>query len=125
MAIERLRSNLGGAALPRRLGVITGLAIAAGLLSLSPGWTADIKAGRQIALGCQGCHGLDGLSKQPDAPNLAMQPQIYLERAMRAYRDGARKHEQMTIAAQTLSETEIANVAAYYAAIEIEVISKP
>ncbi|MGL5116257.1 MAG: c-type cytochrome [Beijerinckiaceae bacterium] len=93
--------------------------------ALSPAIAQDVKAGRQIALMCQGCHGLDGLSKQPDAPNLAMQPEIYLVRSLTAYRTGERKHEQMKVAAEGLSDRDIANVSAYYAAIEIEVISKP
>lgn len=86
---------------------------------------ADIKAGRQVALGCQGCHGMDGLSKQPDAPNLAAQPAIYLVKAMAEYRAKARQHEQMNVVAQALSEREVADVAAYYAAIEIEVVKTP
>jgi cytochrome c553 len=85
----------------------------------------DVKAGRQVALGCQGCHGMDGLSKQPDAPNLAMQPEIYLLKTMRDYKARARRHEQMNLAADALSDKEMADVAAYYAAIEIEVLKKP
>jgi cytochrome c553 len=85
----------------------------------------DVKAGRQVALICQGCHGMDGLSKQPNAPNLAAQPEIYLIKAMKEYKDGTRKDEQMKVAAEALSEKEIADVAAYYAAIEIEVVKKP
>lgn len=90
-----------------------------------PAMAGNVKAGRQIALGCQGCHGMDGLSKQPDAPNLAAQPEIYLVKAMGEYRNRARRHEQMNVVAQGLSEQEIADVAAYYAAIEIEVTKKP
>ena len=85
----------------------------------------DVRAGRQVAIGCQGCHGMDGLSKQPDAPNLAAQPASYLVKAMAEYKTRRRWHEQMNIVAQTLTEAEIANVAAYYAAIEIEVVKKP
>ncbi len=36
-----------------------------------PAAAGDAKAGRAKAVGCQACHGLDGLSKLPDAPNLA------------------------------------------------------
>jgi cytochrome c553 len=85
----------------------------------------DIRAGRQIALICQGCHGMDGLSKQPNAPNLAQQPATYLVKAMNEYRSGARKDEQMNVAAKAMTDKEIADVAAYYAAIEIEVVKKP
>jgi cytochrome c553 len=85
----------------------------------------DIRAGRQIALICQGCHGMDGLSKQPNAPNLAQQPVIYLVKAMNEYRSGTRKDEQMNVAAKDMTDKEIADVSAYYAAIEIEVVKKP
>lgn len=93
--------------------------------SLITAQAGDVSAGRQVALGCQGCHGLDGLSKQPDAPNLAAQPEIYLIKAMAEYKTRQRRHEQMNVVAQTLSESEIANVSAYYAAIEIDVVKKP
>ncbi len=95
------------------------------LALLSPAMAADVRAGRQVALGCQGCHGMDGLSKQPDAPNLAAQPALFLVKAMAEYRAKSRQHEQMNVVAQGLSEREIADVAAYYAAIEIEVVKTP
>ncbi len=68
---------------------------------------------------------MDGLSKQPDAPNLAAQPEIYLVKALKEYRAKQRRHEQMNVVAEGLTEAEIANVSAYYAAIEIEVVAKP
>jgi cytochrome c553 len=95
------------------------------LALLAPATAADVKAGRQVALGCQGCHGMDGISKQPDAPNLAAQPALFLVKAMAEYRAKSRRHEQMNVVAQGLSEREIADVAAYYAAIEIEVVKTP
>ncbi|MCA3562740.1 MAG: cytochrome c [Methylocystis sp.] len=98
------------------------IAILGGSLAAS---AQDLKAGRQFAPACQGCHGLDGLSKQPDAPNLAAQPAIYLVKALKEYRDGVRKHEQMSVLAKALTDKEIADVAAYYEAIEIEVVKKP
>jgi cytochrome c553 len=101
------------------------ISIVFSLASLAPVLAQDIKAGRQVALICQGCHGMDGLSKQPNAPNLAAQPEIYLIKAMKEYKDGTRKDEQMKVAAEALSDKEIADVGAYYAAIEIEVVKKP
>jgi cytochrome c553 len=95
------------------------------LAGITAAHAGDVKAGRQIALTCQGCHGMDGLSKQPDAPNLAMQPEAYLIKAMAEYANGIRRNEQMKVAAAALSEKQVADVAAYYAAIEIEVIKKP
>jgi cytochrome c553 len=62
---------------------------------------------------------MDGMSRLPDAPHLAGQPAPYLERSLRAYRDGERRHEVMSIAAKALSDEDIRDLAAYYASIRI------
>jgi cytochrome c553 len=85
----------------------------------------DIKAGRQKARQCQTCHGLDGVAKLPEAPNLAGQTEIYLVKAMTAYKAGARKNEMMSVIAEALSAGDIADLAAYYAAIEVQVSPPP
>lgn len=96
------------------------LAAAAAFLT-APAKAQDVKAGQRKAIACQACHGLDGLSKLPDAPNIAGQPAGYLERGLRAFRDGSRKHEVMSVVAKTLDDTDIRDLAAYYSAIRIEV----
>src|SRR4051812_16514829 len=51
------------------------------LLCTTPALAAgSVSAGRQKAMQCQTCHGLDGLSKLPDAPNIAGSPEPYLAR---------------------------------------------
>lgn len=87
--------------------------------------SGDPMAGRELAGQCRACHGLDGLSRQPDAPNIAAEPERYLAEQLRAYRSGRRQHPQMSVVAQGLSDADIANLAAYYGAIEIEVTSVP
>lgn len=82
----------------------------------------DAKAGRKAAIACQTCHGLDGLSKLPEAPNLAGQVEPYLVKALTEYRDGTRRNEIMNVVAKSLSDAEIADLAAYYAAIQIDVL---
>ena len=84
----------------------------------------DAAAGKKKAAMCQVCHGLDGIAKLPDAPNLAGQKEIYLVRSLTAYKTGERKNEQMAVVAKVLSDEDIANLAAYYAAIKITV-AKP
>jgi len=93
------------------LGAVHGDALAAG----------DAKAGRAKALMCQACHGTDGLSKVPDAPNIAGQVEGYLVTQLRAFKSGARKNESMSVVASTLSDQDIENLAAYFSAIEIKV----
>jgi cytochrome c553 len=93
-----------------------GLLMTAGGLAFAAG---DPAAGRQKALHCQACHGLDGLSKLPEAPHLAGQPAPYLVKALNDYRHGVRKHDMMTIVVAPLTDQDVADLAAYYAAIEI------
>jgi cytochrome c553 len=95
---------------------MTAVVLASASAALADG---DIVAGRRKALQCQTCHGLDGLSKQPDSPNLAGQPQGYLVKALNEFRHGARKNEMMSLVVQQLSDQDVADLAAYYAAIGI------
>lgn len=98
---------------------LTGLAALA--LLASPAQAGDAAAGRQKALQCQACHGLDGVSKLPEAPNLAGQVEPYLVKALGDYKTGARENPMMSLVAQPLSDDDIADLAAYYAAIAISV----
>ena len=81
----------------------------------------SVSAGRQKATLCQTCHGLDGLSKIPDSPNIAGSPEQYLARQLNAFRKGERKNEMMTLVVQPLTDQDVADLAAYYAAIEVTV----
>src|SRR5215475_12209087 len=108
----------------------TGLAIvsACALIAAAAAQTAaaaDVKAGRQKALQCQTCHGLDGQAKLPDAPNLAGQNEVYLAKALKDYRSGARQHEMMSVVSRVLKDEDIADLAAYYAAIPVTVGTPP
>ena len=95
----------------------------AALASFGSAEAADSRAGRQKVAGvCQACHGMDGLSKNPEAPNLAGQIENYLVKALNEYRSGERKNESMNIVSKELSDEDIANISAYYAAIQVDVI---
>ena len=71
----------------------------------SAGHAGDVKAGRAKALMCQACHGLDGLSKTPDAPNIAGQIEPYLVAQLQAFKSGARKNDAMSVVTPSLSDT--------------------
>jgi cytochrome c553 len=100
-------------------------ALAAVLALAPPTLAGDVKAGRQKALQCQTCHGLDGLSKLPEAPNIAGQVEAYLVKALGDYKSGARQNEMMSVVAPILSDEDIADLAAYFAAIEVKVTPPP
>ena len=83
-------------------------------------FAADPGSGRAKAAACAVCHGLDGISRLPDAPHLAGQPASYLEEQLRSYRDGQRRHPQMNLVAKPLSDADIGELAAWYASIRIQ-----
>ncbi len=86
----------------------------------------DAKAGRAKAESvCGVCHGVDGLAKIPEAPNLAGQSESYLTEQIAAFKSGERKNEMMSVVVQDLSPTDIENLAAYYSGIEISVKTPP
>jgi cytochrome c553 len=70
---------------------------------------------------CQECHSKDGLSRMPYIPNLAGQKDFYLVQSLMAYKAGERKSHDMAEAVKGLSDEDLANVAAYFAAIKITV----
>jgi cytochrome c553 len=96
------------------------------LSAVSDGFASgDVAAGRQKALACQTCHGLDGKANIPEAPNLAGQSKVYLVKALKDYRSGARKNDMMSLVAPTLKDKDIDDLAAYYAAIEVRIGPPP
>ncbi len=78
---------------------------------------ADVQAGKAAAATCQACHGRNGISVNPQTPNLAGQKSLYLSNQLVAYRSGSRKNNIMSPLAQPLSDADIANLAAYFASL--------
>ena len=61
----------------------------------------------------------DGLSKLPEAPASCRPARALSGKSLDEYRNGARKNEMMTLVVKDLSDQDIADLAAYYSAIEI------
>jgi cytochrome c553 len=101
------------------------LALAAVLALPSAAWAADAAAGRVKARMCQNCHGIEGVAKMPDVPNIGGESAGYLTRQLTHFRSGERKHEQMSIIAGSLSDQDIADLAAWYASIQFSVTLPP
>ena len=98
---------------------IWGIALLVSLFAL-PVEAQDIAAGKKKANAtCAVCHGQDGIAKVPDAPNLAGNNAVYIARQLNAFKSGERKHEQMSIIAESLSDTDIADLSAWFAAIKV------
>jgi cytochrome c553 len=92
----------------------------AGMMLSSPALAADAQSGRAKAGACALCHGQSGISTLPEAPHLAGQPAIYVEEQLRSYRSGKRQNEVMNVVAKPLSDADIADLAAWFAAIRVE-----
>jgi cytochrome c553 len=78
----------------------------------------DATKGKQVAEGCLSCH---ALGTQPEGSNFpALQGQLatYLYKQLQDYKDGSRANDIMTAIAKSLSDADMADVAAYYAAQE-------
>src|SRR5262245_47980922 len=87
--------------------------------------TAAVAAGKKTAAMCAVCHGLDGLSKNPEAPNLAGNNADYIIKQLKAFQSGARQNDQMSIVAQSLSDENVRDVAAWYSSIKVSVELPP
>src|SRR3954469_4359238 len=78
---------------------------------------ADIDAGKaKAATVCAACHGANGVSVSDTIPNLAAQHAGYIELQLKALKAGSRKNPMMNAIAAQLSNEDIANVAAFFAA---------
>ncbi len=113
---------IGPGASVRAFGWLLAIGIGS-FVAAAPATAADAQAGRRKVAGvCQACHGMDGLSKNPESPNLAGQIENYLVKALKEYRGGERRNESMNIVAKDLSDEDIADIAAFYASIQVDVI---
>jgi len=68
---------------------------------------------------CQECHGVDGISSDPKIPDHAGQYAGYLIKQLNNFQLGERKHEVMTIMAEDLTATDMADIAAYFASQKV------
>ncbi len=83
---------------------------------------ADVGA-KAVAM-CVGCHGIIGYQASfPEiykVPKIAGQSATYIKSALTAYRAGDRKHPTMGAIATSLSDKDIADLAAYYSQLGLE-----
>ena len=92
------------------------LALTALMFTSSSAIAGDAAAGKAKSAICASCHGAAGISANPMWPNLAGQKEQYLAKQIKAFRDGDRKDPMMAPMVAALSDDDIANLAAYYAA---------
>ena len=80
----------------------------------------DVQAGstKATAAGCQACHGANGEGNaqlNPPGPKLAGKSEADLAQALNDYKSGKKPNPVMKATASSLSDADIANLAAFYA----------
>lgn len=107
------------------LSLLRGLMLSAGLLGAGALWATEGAAivgdpvvGKQKAFMCKGCHNKSGYKtaypKVYQVPRLGGQHAEYLTSALGQYRSGERSFATMRAMASSLTDQDIADIAAYY-----------
>ena len=99
------------------------IAAALGAMLAAPGAMAqtppgDPAAGREKVRMCQGCHGIEGwrtaFPEVYKVPKISGQHAAYIVKALQEYKSGDRSHPSMRAIAGSLSDQDMADLAAYY-----------
>lgn len=80
----------------------------------------DKEHGRILAYTCAGCHGVTGYKNAYPSyhvPRIAGQNEDYLVNALKEYRSGDRSHPTMRAQGESLSDQDIADIAAYLSSL--------
>jgi cytochrome c553 len=105
-------------AVPTAVAASLAALLAAPVLAQAPP-VGDPARGREKVQMCQGCHGIEGwrtaFPEVYKVPRLAGQHPAYLVKALQAYKSGERSHPTMKAIAASLSDEDMADLAAYYA----------
>ena len=81
----------------------------------------NAESGHQLTFTCQGCHGVTGYKNAyPNyhVPKIAGQAAPYLVNALTEYQQGQRKHPTMQAQAESFSEQDIADIAAFLSGLK-------
>ncbi len=101
-----------------RILTIAGLSAVLSILAAPLHAQGDAAAGKNKTAMCAGCHGIPGFrTVYPETyhvPKLGGQNAGYIVSALKAYKAGDRQHPTMKAIAASLSEQDMADLAAYY-----------
>jgi cytochrome c553 len=98
--------------------IVAVLALAAPALAAAQATNGDAAAGARKTQMCAGCHGIDGWrTAYPEVysvPKIGGQHPAYIVQALKEYKSGERSHPSMRAIAASLSDQDMADLAAYY-----------
>ena len=88
----------------------------------------DPVAGQSKTAMCSGCHGIPGWrTAYPEVygvPKIGGQHPAYIVKALQEYKSGERSHPSMRAIAASLSDQDMADLAAYYSGAEAHTAGK-
>jgi cytochrome c553 len=94
------------------------LIFSAAVAAQTPAPAGDAAKGEEKTRMCEGCHGIEGWrTAYPEVyhvPKLGGQHAAYIVQALHEYKNGERSHPSMRAIAASLTDQDIANLAAYY-----------
>ncbi|CAB3819969.1 c-type cytochrome [Achromobacter anxifer] len=100
------------------LAAMASCAIAGQAVAADAAVVGNVQNARDKVSMCIGCHGIEGYKATfPElyhVPMIAGQNAKYIETALNEYKKGARSHPTMDAIAGSLSDQDIADLAAYY-----------
>jgi len=94
------------------------LLLGAGLFAAATSVLAagSVSNGKALSGRCAGCHGVSGVSGNPEWPSLAGQNAGYVAKQLADFKSGMRKNVLMASQAMGLTKRQMADLGAYYAA---------
>ena len=81
--------------------------------------SGDAAGGKELSAKCDRCHGENGVSRDTEMPHLAGQHIRYLYKQLQDFKSKARVEVGMNKRARKLSDKEMADLAAWYSALEL------
>ncbi len=118
MDLKGVNAIMRQASIKSNFRFVTGVTLGFGLI-LGAQAAGDVKAGESKAAMCIGCHGIPGYQNSfPEihkVPMISGQSAKYIKTALAQYRKGDRKHPTMRGIAGSLTDQDIADLAAFYA----------
>lgn len=103
--------------------LLTAASLAIAFAALPAAAQGNAENGKALFYTCTGCHGIEDYKNAYPTyrvPKVGGQNEAYLVAALNAYKNGDRKHPTMQAQAESFSEQEIADIAAYLSSLKHE-----
>ena len=103
--------------------IIAAFSVAVPVATMAAEGNSDAGKAKAEAAGCFACHGVNGVATESglaidkNVPNLAGEPDLYLQFQLVFFRKGVRKNVVMNAMAEQLSNDDLRNLSAYFASL--------